>query len=161
MSNLNTIKEIIQELLEKGGFIIDDIVIDENSVFGAPCFRITSSDPGPLIGTHGDVLMSINHVVRRMAEQKYPSPHSESPTDTQRFIIDVNQYQQNRVNNLKAKADIIAERARSFKKDFEFEPMSAYERLIIHSHLSHVRDIATESTGAGRERRVVVKYQGQ
>ncbi|MEK7526803.1 MAG: R3H domain-containing nucleic acid-binding protein, partial [Patescibacteria group bacterium] len=53
---------------------------------------------------------------------------------------------------------IMAERARSFKTNMELEPMSPYERMIIHSALESLPDIKTESVGFGRGRKVVIKY---
>ena len=52
----------------------------------------------------------------------------------------------------------MAERARELKYDVEMEPMSSYERLIIHSVLQGSANIKTESQGDGRSRRVVVRY---
>jgi spoIIIJ-associated protein len=59
---------------------------------------------------------------------------------------------------LAAKAVMMAERARSFRYDVELSPMSAYERLIVHSALSSEPHVKTESQGEGRGRRVVIKY---
>ena len=53
----------------------------------------------------------------------------------------------------------MAERARFFKKDIEMSPMTAYERMIVHSSFSDFPDIETESFGGGRDRFVVIKYK--
>jgi len=37
-------------------------------------------------------------------------------------------------------------------------PMSPYERMIVHSIFTNVKDIKTESLGEGKGRRVVIKY---
>jgi spoIIIJ-associated protein len=52
----------------------------------------------------------------------------------------------------------MAERARSFQYDVELSPMSAYERLIVHTTLQNAPNVKTESLGEGRNRRVVIKY---
>ena len=44
-----------------------------------------------------------------------------------------------------------------FKKEIEMEPMTAYDRRIVHSVLGECLDIKTESVGNGLERRVVIK----
>ena len=38
------------------------------------------------------------------------------------------------------------------------DPMSSYERMIVHAEFTDTKDIATESTGYGRERRVTIRY---
>jgi predicted RNA-binding protein Jag len=38
------------------------------------------------------------------------------------------------------------------------DPMSSYERMIVHAEFSESSDIATESIGAGKERRVVIRF---
>ena len=44
-----------------------------------------------------------------------------------------------------------------FRKPIKLEPMSAYERLIIHQELADRDDITTESYGEEPRRRVVIK----
>ena len=50
-----------------------------------------------------------------------------------------------------------AQRVRYFKKDVTLEPMNAFDRRTVHLALQEYPDIITESTGAGEERRVVIK----
>jgi predicted RNA-binding protein Jag len=54
----------------------------------------------------------------------------------------------------------MSDRAKSFKIDVELDPMSSYERMIVHSYLEGVPEIKTESIGEGSSRRVVIKYIG-
>jgi spoIIIJ-associated protein len=70
----------------------------------------------------------------------------------------VNQYQIGRIREIEVKARMMADRARSLRYDVELAPMSAYERLIVHSVLADMASIKTESTGEGRERRIVIRY---
>ena len=77
------------------------------------------------------------------------------------FTIDVNNYQEKKNEDIKNKATMMAERARFFKNNVEMIPMNPYERMIVHSLFTASEDIETESTGKGRERRVVIKYTGE
>lgn len=76
----------------------------------------------------------------------------------QQFIIDVNGYQKKRIDEIKDKATILVERARYYKSSVDMDPMSPYERMIVHSVFSQDQQIKTESAGEGRERHVVIKY---
>ena len=53
---------------------------------------------------------------------------------------------------------MMAERARSLQYDVELTPMSAYERLIVHTTLQNEPHVKTESQGEGYGRRIVIKY---
>jgi len=72
--------------------------------------------------------------------------------------IDINDMQSKTDARIKMKALNAAEEARNLKTDVTMDPMSSYERMVVHSALSGIPDISTESTGVGRERRVKVKY---
>ena len=78
--------------------------------------------------------------------------------EEKRISVDINNRQQKQDETLKTKAKIIAERAREFKKDMEMEPMSSYERMVIHTALEGMPSIKTESAGIGKERRGIIKF---
>ena len=46
-----------------------------------------------------------------------------------------------------------------FNKVIKLEPMSAYERMIIHTELAERKDVMTESVGVEPRRRVVIKLK--
>ena len=76
------------------------------------------------------------------------------------ILIDINGFQKKKVEGIHAVAHMMAERARYFKSNIEIDPMSAFERRIVHEFLSSATDLKTESQGEGRSRRVVIKYTG-
>ena len=51
------------------------------------------------------------------------------------FLLDVNDYQMKRIEELRNIARMSAQRVIFFKKELEMEPMTAYDRRIIHSVL--------------------------
>ena len=72
--------------------------------------------------------------------------------------VDINYLQSKTDDKIKIKALNAAEEARRLKTDVLLDPMSSYERMVVHSTLSDGIDISTESVGEGRERRIKVKY---
>jgi spoIIIJ-associated protein len=108
-----------------------------------------------LIGRDGETLRGINYLIRKIIEQKLGGDRKAVPN----FLIDINNYYQNNIRELKTKATIIADRARSFKRSTQLEPMTAYDRLIVHSFLAKQPDIETGSEGEGKDRHVVVSYK--
>ena len=146
---MEKIKNTIEELITRSGFDIDEIKFCEEAE-GLWC-QIRTKDSALMIGPSGETLSALNHLVYRLIEnQKLENPPM--------VFIDVNDYKKKQIENLKTKAHMMAERARFFKSSIEIEPMSAGERRIIHQYLDGQPDIKTESTGFGRDRRVVIKY---
>ncbi len=50
-----------------------------------------------------------------------------------------------------------ADDVRILGEEIEMEPMSPADRRVVHTTLSQYEDIATESVGEGKDRRVVIK----
>lgn len=115
-------------------------------------FTVHAKDGGALIGEDGERLRALNHVVHKIAERLFPETK-----ETLKFLVDVNDYQKQKIEELKDLARLSAQRVRYFKKEIEMRPMSSYERRIIHATLTEYPDIVTQSTGEGLERRVVIK----
>lgn len=120
---------------------------------GGPVFTIKTREAGILIGEDGKHLMALSHVVKKMVENKLKKDSLEDLP----FLLDVNNYQMKRIEELRNVARMNAQRVRFFKKELELGPMSAYDRRIIHSVLGEYPDIKTESVGEGLDRRVVIK----
>lgn len=118
---------------------------------GSTLFTVSSKDSAMLIGTNGETLQAINHLVKKILEPKMGRE--------QHFTIDVNGYQSKKIKSLEDQARVVAERARTFRYDIEMSPMSSYERMIVHSALKGMPDIDTTSTGEGALRRIVVRYK--
>ncbi|MBI3573945.1 hypothetical protein HY090_02755 [Candidatus Kaiserbacteria bacterium] len=146
------IENVLRGLLEKMGIALDGLDISE--IAGHTLFTIRTKDSGVLIGTGGETLHSLNHVVKRIFEDK------SSAEDTFRFVVDVNGYHLQHIKMLESQAKMLAERARTFKYDVEMSPMSGYDRMIVHASLTGLPEVATESYGEGKLRHIVIKYTG-
>jgi len=157
------IQNLIKELVEKTTVVLEDVVIDD-SVFGGNSkitwFKVEVKEPHLFIARDGEALHALNHLVRRMTEPKSLEGSTEEGQHTQSFLIDINGFHKKRVENIKAIVHMMAERARYFKSNAEVEPMSAFDRRIVHELLSDATDLSTESLGVGPQRRVVIKYTG-
>ena len=145
-------KKIIEDTLKFMGISFETVDRVETSDSKHERFMIKTVESALLIGSKGENLGALNYIVRRIVAKTLPS---ESEV---KFFVDVNAYHEKALEAVKAKAKVMSERARSFKVDIEFEPMSSYERMLIHSYLEGAPDIKTESKGEGAMRRVVIKY---
>ena len=154
------IKNIIGEFIKQLGVSFDEIAIShgkaeekvEGKVEDCPIFSIKTADSGVLIGSRGANLGALNHIIKKIASKRLSLPEDA------RFVVDVNNYHEKMVEDLKTRAHIMSERARSFGVDVPLPPMTSYERMIIHSFLENASGIKTESEGEGKNRRVIIKY---
>ena len=77
----------------------------------------------------------------------------------ERFICDADGFRQTRRAELQAMARFAAQNVRKAGKPFTFGKLNATERRVIHLVLQTEIDLATESIGDGRERRLQVKLK--
>lgn len=157
------VQTTVKELLEAAGLAHTDI--SRSEVAGQTIFAIQAEDGRALIGMHGDTVHAIDHLVKKIVENRMGVSREGARTDEGaesknelHFLVDVNEYRAKQIKDLQQKALMMAERARSFQYDVELSPMSAYERLIVHTTLQDAPNVKTESQGEGRNRRVVIRY---
>ncbi|MES3031975.1 MAG: R3H domain-containing nucleic acid-binding protein [Patescibacteria group bacterium] len=156
------IQNLIKDLIEKTGVVVTTITVTEDGPNNT-WFSVEVNEPHFFIGRDGEALHSLNHLVRRIVESENltPPPLLAKERDGERSIlVDINGFQKKRIENIRAVAHMMGERARYFKSSIEIDPMSAFERRIVHEFLSSATDLKTESVGMGPARRVVIKYVG-
>jgi spoIIIJ-associated protein len=107
---------------------------------------INGDDLTMLIGPRGETLDALQFIGRLMVAHKL---HRRA-----NFVVDVEGYRQRRVQALTRLAERMAEKVRQRGEPISLEPMTAYERRIIHMALRDVPDVYTESAGEGKQRRV-------
>lgn len=150
MDNVKT-QKLIESLLTALGVKFDAVEIKDDGLTGRTVFVIKSQDSGLLIGDRGETFQALSHLIKRIASKGVEE-------NAVMFAIDVNDYQSSMVDKLKNQAILLANRARDLKSNVEMDPMSSYERLVVHGVLTDQPNIKTESIGEGRDRRVVIKY---
>lgn len=147
MNQQETIKKTIENLLETLSINYSDIIFEESSPLWV---TIQTEDSALLIGRNGDTIRAFNQIVQKVVSK---SLHEEI-----NLTVDVNGYKKKEKDRIIQKASLLGDRAKNFKVNIKLDPMSAYERLIIHEHFSGDPLIQTESSGEGRDRHVVLKY---
>jgi spoIIIJ-associated protein len=108
--------------------------------------EIAGEDLGVLIGPRGETLDSLQFVSRLMVSHKLHRRVN--------FVVDVEGFRRRREQALTRLAERMADKVRQRNQPITLEPMSAYERRIIHMTLRDAPDVYTESTGEGKQRRV-------
>ena len=109
---------------------------------------INGDDTGYLIGYRGEVLNSIQTIISNVA--------SKSNKEKVRVTVNIGGYREKREKDLQNLAVKIAGTVIKTKKAITLEPMSAYERKIIHTKLQENDKVKTHSIGEEPYRKVVV-----
>jgi len=103
---------------------------------------------GLLIGKRGHTLDSLQYLVNLAVNQR-----SESSVSV---ILDTENYRRRRRETLETLAHSIARKVKATKKSVSLEPMSRFERHVIHTALQGDRSVRTSSEGNELQRHVVV-----
>jgi spoIIIJ-associated protein len=145
--------EFLEGLLDLMGISAD---LDHQVVDGVMYVDILAGQDeegmGLLIGRHGATLEALQDVVRSAVQRR--------TEERCRVIVDVEDYRKRRRSQLAGKAREAAKRVRRTGRQERFEPMSPYERKIIHDAASEVGGVETSSEGEEPERRVVIRRKG-
>jgi len=140
------IKKTVQFLVKSLGFDSDIIISERNS---AILVNIQEENPVLLIGRHGETLESLQHIVKAMLQHE--------TKELIPVVIDVNGYKTKRIEILEKRVKDIARKVRETGVEEELEPMNSYERRVVHTAVSNIADVETESIGFGRDRKIVIK----
>ena len=110
--------------------------------------NITGEKLNYLIGYRGDTLNALQVILTSIA--------SKYSKERLRILVDIENYREKREKSLEELAEKIAKTVMKTKKSITLEPMSSYERKIIHSKLQENPNVKTYSTGTEPNRKVVV-----
>lgn len=105
-----------------------------------------------LIGHHGDTLDSLQYLANLAANKK----EEGSKREYVKITVDIEGYRAKREETLRALARRKAEAVIRYKKSVMLEPMSPYERRIIHSEIQNMEGVGTNSIGSESNRKVVI-----
>ena len=109
---------------------------------------INGDNTGYLIGYRGDTLNSLQVILNNIA--------SKNVDEKVKVLLNINGYREKREKDLEILASKIAGTVIKTKKSITLEPMSAYERKIIHTKLQSNDRVKTYSVGEEPHRKVVV-----
>lgn len=113
--------------------------------------EISGDNVGLLIGRRGETLDAIQYLTSLVVNKE--------KDEFKRVIVDVENYRQKREDTLIALAYRMADKVEKYKKSVTLEPMTPYERRIIHSALQERFTIETISVGEEPNRKVVIRVK--
>lgn len=119
---------------------------DENEA--AIYLNLVGTDLGSLIGRHGEILSSMQYLVRLMVNQKL---HRWT-----NIVVDVDGYKDRRAEKLAQMALRMAAQVVETGRSVALEPMPANERRLIHIALRNHPRVYTESIGEDTRRKIQI-----
>jgi len=112
---------------------------------------MSGENMGLLIGKRGYTLDALQYLTNLAVNQ-----NSEPNVSV---ILDTENYRKRRRETLESLAQGIARKVKSTRKSVTLEPMSRYERHIIHTALQNDRYVRTTSVGSEPSRHVVINLK--
>lgn len=147
-------REVLATLLDKIGLSASISVTlggsasEEDDGPSPTLLNVSGHDLGILIGRRGETLRDLQFMTRLIVNRRlgyWPN-----------LVVDVAGYKARRKDTLTGLALRMADKAVETQRTVILEPMSAYERRIIHIALRDNPQVTTESTGEGEGRKVTI-----
>jgi len=139
-------KAILEQLLTSLGF---SVTVEEHHMEEGVLLDVKTEDSGRLIGRQGQTLSDLQYITNRLLFQQDPS--------APKIMVDVSGYRAQARDALVKKAKEAAEKVRRWGDVVELEPLSAFDRRIIHQALKDDPSIETHSVEVeGTEKKAIL-----
>ena len=143
-------EEFLSGLLDRMGVDAD---LDHDVVDGTMYVDILAAegaeDVGILIGKHGHTLDALQELVRAAVQRR--------TRERCLVLVDVEDYRKRRRSQLVHRARQAAQRVKRSGKPERLEPMTPYERKVVHDAVAGVAGVESASEGEEPDRRVLIR----
>jgi spoIIIJ-associated protein len=143
-----TAEEFVAGLLEAMGL---EAEVTRSIEGDSAALDVTGEDLGVLIGRRGQTLDALQELTRTAVQRRLRT--------RVRLMVDVEGYRARRRDSLADYARSIAERAKSRGTEIELEPMSSWDRKIVHDAVSDIEGVVSFSEGVDPNRKVVIRAE--
>lgn len=145
--------DFLEGLLEVMGLDADVEVNESAGVTYLDVWAVDENeDMGLLIGKGGHTLDALQEIVRN---------HVQRQTGERcRVMVDVEDYRKRRRSQLVRRARDAAKQVKRTGRPQSLDPMTAYERKVVHDTVAEFAGLATASEGEEPDRRVVIRPDG-
>jgi spoIIIJ-associated protein len=127
-------KETLETILTSLGF---PATVEEHKLEEGVLLDVKTDDAGRLIGRQGQTLSDLQYITNRLLFQQ--------DTSTPKVMVDVGGYRAQAREALVKKARDSAEKVRRWGDTVELEPMTAFDRRVVHQALKDDPDVETHS----------------
>ena len=139
-------KATLEKIMELLGFTA---TVDEHPLEDGVLLDVKTEDSGRLIGRQGQTLSDLQYITNRLLFQQDPT--------APKALVDVGGYRAQAREALVKKAKDAAEKVRRWGDVVELEPLSAFDRRIIHHALKYDPGVETHSVEVeGTEKKAIL-----
>src|SRR6476661_5387081 len=139
-------KATLEKILTLLGFAT---TVEEHQMEDGLLLDVKTEDSGRLIGRQGQALSDLQYITNRLLFQQDPS--------APKIMVDVSGYRAQAREALVKKAKDAAEKVRRWGDVVELEPLSAFDRRIVHNAIKDDPDIETHSVEVeGSDKKVIL-----
>jgi len=139
-------KATLEKIMELLGFTA---TVEEHSMEDGILLDVKTEDSGRLIGRQGQTLADLQYIANRLIFQQDPA--------APKIMVDVGGYRAQARDALVKKAKDAAEKVRRWGDVVELEPMTAFDRRIIHQALKDDPGVETASVEVeGTEKKAIL-----
>lgn len=144
----NVAKEDLSSFLDSFSKVFTNIEYEINKNGNMAEIKITGENSSKLIGYRGDIINAFQTVLSAIA--------NKNTKDRVRISLDICDYKEKREATLKELARKLEKTVVRTKRKVVLEPMTAYERKILHTELQNSKEVETYSIGEEPHRKLVV-----
>ena len=152
-----TAVDYVKQIMEDMEITADVEVSGKLNSEGGKIIKISGEEAGALIGHHGETLDALQYLSNLAVNRQNEINGEDSP----KITVDIEGYRARREDTLRALAKRTADKVLRYRRNIALEPMTPYERRIVHACLQDVRGVTTSSTGSDEDRRVVIYYDAK
>jgi spoIIIJ-associated protein len=139
-------KETLGKILETLDF---SATIEEHKLEEGLLLEVKTDDAGRLIGRQGQTLSDLQYITNRLLFQQ----DATAP----KVMVDVGGYREQAREALVKKAKNAADKVRRWGDTVELEPMTAFDRRVVHQALKGDPDVETHSVEVeGSEKKAIL-----
>jgi spoIIIJ-associated protein len=139
-------KATLEKILELLGF---PVTVEEHALEEGVLLDVKTEDSGRLIGRQGQTLSDLQYITNRLLFQQ----DAAAP----KVMVDVGGYRAQARDALVKKAKEAAEKVRRWGDVVELEPLSAFDRRIVHQALKDDPNVETKSVEVdGTEKKAIL-----
>jgi spoIIIJ-associated protein len=139
-------KATLEKILELLGF---PVALEEHTLEEGVLLDVKTEDSGRLIGRQGQTLSDLQYITNRLLFQQ----DAAAP----KVMVDVGGYRAQAREALVKKAKDAAEKVRRWGDVVELEPLSAFDRRIVHQALKDDPNVETKSVEVdGTEKKAIL-----
>lgn len=141
-NNIDTfLSSFLPLLVEESNYTLKE---EDNTLY----VEVTGKNVGKLIGYRGDTLNSLQVLISSIG--------NKNTKQKVKILVDIGEYRKKRTETLERLAINMAKSVKKNSKKVTLEPMSPFERKVIHSKLQDDAEITTYSIGEEPYRKVVI-----